>query len=155
MPWDEWEQLKSDAAGRQATGMRLNQLPGGPGGRDDLVVQQDDLGAVGHEAFVLHNDLGKQADIAGAGADKSGSGSSMQAAASLKTHNFTLGSALETTVSTWTSQLKSLLQACAHISNHLDYTKASHAKDDIAIEASIRSRDGSTLPVSRLDEYFK
>ncbi|MFE4535133.1 hypothetical protein ACFRKB_08615 [Streptomyces scopuliridis] len=161
MPWDEWEQLKSDAAGRQATGqatgMRLNQLPGGPGsgGRDDLVVQQDDLGAVGHEAFVLHSDLGKQADIAGAGADKSGSGSSMQAAASLKSHNFTLGSALETTVSTWTSQVKSLLQACAHISNHLDYTKASHAKDDLAIEASIRNRDGSTLPVSRLDEYFK
>ncbi|WP_405795392.1 hypothetical protein [Streptomyces sp. NBC_01506] len=156
MAWDEWERLKSDAAGRQSTEMRLNQAPGAPGGSEsDLVVNQDDLGAVGHDAFVLHRDLGKQVDIAGAGADKSGSGSSMQAAASLKIHNFALGSALETTVSTWTSQQKSLLQACAHISNHLDYSKASHAKDDAAIEASIRGRDGTALPVSRLDTYFK
>ncbi|WP_406324720.1 hypothetical protein [Streptomyces niveus] len=157
MPWDEWERLKSDAADRQPTGMQLNQLPGAPGGgsRSDLVVNQDDLGAVGHEAFVLHSDLGKQVDIAGAGADNSGSGSTMQAAASLKIHNFALGPTLETTVSTWTSQQKSLLQACAHISNHLDYSKASYAKDDDAIEASIRGRDGSALPVSRLNEYFK
>lgn len=159
MPWDEWEQLKSDVAERQSTKMRLNQLadPGGGGGgsQNDLVVNQDDLGAVGHEAFVLHDHLGKQVDIAGAGMDKGGAGSSTQAAASLKSHNFALGSALETTVSTWTSQVKSLLQACAHISNHLDYTKASHAKDDAQIETSIRNGDGSIVPVSRLNEYFR
>ncbi|WP_175409972.1 amino acid ABC transporter permease [Streptomyces sp. TRM64462] len=34
MPWDEWEQLKSQAAERQATQMQLNQRPaeGGGGG---------------------------------------------------------------------------------------------------------------------------
>ncbi|CUM37738.1 hypothetical protein BN2537_4441 [Streptomyces venezuelae] len=46
-------------------------MPGGPGGNGqaDLVVNQDDLGAVGHEAFVLHSQLQKEADIAGAGAE--------------------------------------------------------------------------------------
>lgn len=135
--------------------MRLNQVPGGPGGNGqaDLVVNQDDLGAVGHEAFVLHSQLQKEADIAGAGAE--GAGSTMQAAAALKGSNFALGSELETTVSVWTSQVKSVLQACAHISNHLDYSKKTHAQNDAAIVASLRNRDGSAVPVSRLAEYFK
>ncbi|WP_236242272.1 hypothetical protein [Streptomyces sp. CC228A] len=36
MSWDEWEQLKSEAAEHRATRMQLNQLPafGGSGGRD-------------------------------------------------------------------------------------------------------------------------
>ncbi|MFE9723952.1 hypothetical protein ACFYQ5_10240 [Streptomyces sp. NPDC005794] len=140
--------------------MQINQAPAGPGGstgagRGDLVVNQDDLGAVGNEAFILHDHLRRQADIAGAGMDKNGSGSSMQAAASLKGHNFGLGSALETTVSMWDSQLKTLLQACAHISNHLDYSKALHANDEDQIAASLRQRNGEAVPASRLNEYFK
>ncbi|WP_330300364.1 hypothetical protein [Streptomyces sp. NBC_00503] len=132
-------------------------LPGGPGGGGgtDLVVNQDDLGGVGHEAFVLHGRLQKQADIAGAGIDQGGSGSTMQAAAALKTSGFALGGELETTMSVWTSQVKTVLQACAHISNHLDYSKKAHAEDDAAIAASLRNRDGSAVPVSRIAEYFK
>ncbi|MFC4607408.1 hypothetical protein ACFO9E_06210 [Streptomyces maoxianensis] len=156
MAWGEWEQLKSEAAEKESTGMQLNQAPAGHGGgQGDFVAHQDDLGAVGHEAFILHDHLSRQADIAGAGMDKDGSGSTMQAAVSLKSRNFGLGSALETTVSMWDSQLKSLLQACAHISNHLDYSKALHANDDAQIAASIRQRDGAAVPVSRLNEYFK
>ncbi|MFF5727629.1 hypothetical protein [[Kitasatospora] papulosa] len=160
MSWDEWEHLKSEAAERQSTGMQINQAPAGPGGdagagSGDLVVNQDDLGAVGNEAFILHDHLRRQADLAGAGMDKNGSGSSMQAAASLKGRNFALGSALETTLSMWDSQLKSLLQACAHISNHLDYSKALHANDEARIAASVRQRNGEAVPVSRLNEYFK
>ncbi|MFC8825277.1 hypothetical protein ACFT9I_07960 [Streptomyces sp. NPDC057137] len=161
MPWGEWDQLKAEAAEKQ--GMQLNQLPADPGGgggnpsgvQGDLVVNQDDLGAVGNEAFKLHDHLGKQADIAGAGMNKDGAGTTMQAAASLKSHNFALGPALETTVETWSAQLKTLLQACAHISNHLDYTKASHARDEEQIRASLRTDDGSAVPVSRINEYFK
>ncbi|MGW2836857.1 hypothetical protein ACWCWD_03545 [Streptomyces sp. NPDC001493] len=159
MAWNEWEQIKSEVGEQRSTAMRLNQLPAdqsaGGGGAGDFVAHQDDLGAVGHEAFVLHSQLGKQADIAGAGMDKDGAGSTMQAAATLKTHNFTLGTTLEKTVSVWDGQVKSLLQACAHISNHLDYSKALHADDDALIAASLRQGNGEEIPVSRLNEYFK
>ncbi|MEU3467036.1 hypothetical protein ABZ716_03870 [Streptomyces sp. NPDC006687] len=153
MGWNEWDQAKADVAARQ-TPMRLNQLPGGAPDAD-LVVHQDDLGAVGHEAFGLHGRLLKQADIAGAGIDQQGSGSTMQAAAALKASGFALGGELETAVSVWTSQVRAVLQACAHISNHLDHSKKAHAADDEAIAASLRNRDGSAVPVSRLDAYFR
>lgn len=64
MAWDEWERLKGESTQRRGTGMQLNQAS--PGGGGDLIVRQDDLGAVGHEAFSLHTRLGKQIDIAGA-----------------------------------------------------------------------------------------
>lgn len=41
MAWDEWEQLKSEAAERGSTRMRLNQLApdgGGGGGGGDLFL---------------------------------------------------------------------------------------------------------------------
>ncbi|MFF1733969.1 hypothetical protein [Streptomyces sp. NPDC058247] len=153
MAWDEWEQSKGAATQRQAARMQLNEA-GTAGGDGDLVVRQDDLGAVGHEAFVLHGELAKKADIAGVGADKDGAGSTMRAAAALKSHHFTLGSELETTVEMWTSQVKSVLQACGHISNHLDYSKKMHANDDALIAADVRGRTGP-LPVSALNDYFK
>ncbi|MFI6458830.1 hypothetical protein [Streptomyces sp. NPDC050528] len=160
MAWDEWEQLKADAAQRGSAHMRLNQLPadsgaGGGGSGGDLVVHQDDLGAVGHEAFTLHDDLRTAADVDGMGADKQGNGSTMRAAAELRAQGFAMGSALSQTVTTWTSQVQSLLQACAHISNHLDYTQKTHAHDDALIAASARDAGGSALSVSELDKYFK
>ncbi|MEV4879343.1 hypothetical protein [Streptomyces cyaneofuscatus] len=153
MAWDEWERAK-EAAAKGPGGMQLN--AGGPANAvsPDLVVQQDDLGAVGHEAFVLHSELKKRADIAGAGTDKNGAGSTMQAAAALKGHNLGLGSELATTVEVWTSQVKHVLQACAHISNHLDFTKKLHARDDVKIAAEISSRTGP-VPVSALNDYFR
>ncbi|WP_324610416.1 MULTISPECIES: hypothetical protein [unclassified Streptomyces] len=111
MAWDEWNSAKSDAIARRQESTRLNQLPGGPGnnGQADLVVNQDDLGTVGHEAFALQGWLQKEADIAGAGAGAEGAGSTMQAATALKSSGFALGSELETTVSVWTLQVKSVL----------------------------------------------
>ncbi|MCZ0986592.1 hypothetical protein [Streptomyces diastatochromogenes] len=157
MAWDEWEQLKSEAAERRSTHMRLNQLAAsdGGGGGGDLVVQRDDLGVVGHEAHLLFDDLRAKANIAAAGSGKGEVGSTMQAAAALKSHSFQMGSALEMTVEMWTSQVKSVLQACAHISNHLDYSKKRHSEDDAQIAAVLRSRDGSAVPASTLNEYFK
>ncbi|WP_374385269.1 hypothetical protein [Streptomyces sp. D2-8] len=134
--------------------MRLNQAGAAGAGDSDLVVHQDDLGAVGHEAFILHGELKKKADVAGTGVDKNGSGSTMQAAAALKSHNLGLGAELESTVEIWTSQVKHVLQACAHISNHLDYSKKLYAREDAGIAAEIRGRTGP-LPVSALNDYFK
>ncbi|MER6350025.1 hypothetical protein ACWC10_30400 [Streptomyces sp. NPDC001595] len=156
MTWDEWERAKTQASDAHTARMQLNQAEPGPSGSGgaDLIVHQDDLGAVGHEAFILHGELKKRADIAGAGIDKNGSGTTMQAAAALKSHHLGLGSELETTVEVWTSQVKHVLQACAHISNHLDYSKKLAAQEDKGIAAEIRGRTG-TLPVSALNDYFK
>ncbi|MEV7691329.1 hypothetical protein ACFW1F_28265 [Streptomyces bungoensis] len=159
MAWDEWEQIKAaQAAGQTSPHMRLNHVPaddGGGGGSGDLVVYQDDLGAVGHEANLLYDDVKSQADIAAAGAGSGSTGSTMQAAGALKSHGFQTGSALQTTVEMWTSQVKAVLQACAHISDHLNYTKKRHAEDDAEIGAVLRGRDGSAVSVSQLNEYFK
>ncbi len=152
--WEEWERAKAAASEGQASRMQLNQTGPGGAGDLDLVVYQDDLGAVGHEAFVLHGELKKRADIAGAGVDKNGSGSTMRAAAELKSHDLGLGPELESTVEVWTSQVKHVLQACAHISNHLDYSKKRHVEEDAKIVAEIRGRTGA-LPVSALNDYFK
>ncbi|MFK0170336.1 hypothetical protein ACIQU5_16160 [Streptomyces sp. NPDC090306] len=156
MAWNEWEQLKARAAQRSSGGMQIDHLaPDGGGGGDDLVVRQDDLGAVGHEAKLLYEGLRKQADIEGAGAGDSGSGSTAQAAAALKSHSFATGAALETTVRVWTSQADSVLQACAHISNHLDYSQKRHAEDDAQIGTVMNDVDGLPVSVSKLNEYFK
>ncbi|MCX5171224.1 hypothetical protein OG616_24815 [Streptomyces antibioticus] len=156
MAWEEWEQLKSETSEGGTTGMRLNQLPVDQGGGSgDLVVNQDDLGAVGHDAYLLYEDLQAGADIAGAGANKDGVGTSSQAATALKANGFATGGALETTVEIWTSQLKTVLQACAHISNHLDFTKKLHANDDAKIGAVILDSGGAVLPPSQISKYFQ
>lgn len=157
MAWEEWEEAKAAAAAREGAGMRLNQAGAsghGGSGTADLVVRQDDLGAVGHEAFILHGELSKKADIAAAGSGNEASGSTMRAAAALKSHHLDLGSELESTVEVWTSQVKHVLQACAHISNHLDYSKKMHARDDTHIAAELKGRTGP-VSVSALNEYFK
>ncbi|GAA3216536.1 hypothetical protein GCM10020256_18880 [Streptomyces thermocoprophilus] len=118
-------------------------------------MYQDDLGAVGHDAFLLYESLRKEADIATAGASGGGAGSTGQAGSHLKSHNFATGAALEKTVEVWSSQLKSVLQACAHISDHLDYSKKQHGNDDARIGTVLRNADGGAVSVSELDKYFK
>jgi hypothetical protein len=157
---DEWAQVVSEARRRQSAGMRLNQLEPGAGGADgeagmDLVVTQDDLGAVGHEAFLLHGELQKKADIVGAGLDRNGEGSTARAAKEMTARNLTMGGELYTTLSVWDTQVKTVLQMCAHISNHLDYSKKSHAEDDAAIAAALRGRDGTAMPVSEISRYVR
>ncbi|MFE2073397.1 hypothetical protein [Streptomyces misionensis] len=63
MSWDEWEQLKADAATRGGTGMRLNQLdPGGAGGGADAGRLKSDKKVwtkAGEDTKALQDDLGK------------------------------------------------------------------------------------------------
>ncbi|MEU2395165.1 hypothetical protein [Streptomyces sp. NPDC007369] len=132
---EEWAAAKQSAA-----------TPGGS--PYDLVVTQDDLGAVGHEAFVVHGELRKKSDIAGTGATG-------RAATECSAKNLAMGSELSVTLSTWDSQVKTVLQMYAHISNHLDYSKQAHARDDEAIAASLRHRNGSAMSVSEIQRYVK
>ncbi|MES4889147.1 hypothetical protein [Streptomyces sp. NPDC096012] len=156
MAWDEWEQLKRQAAEEKSPQMRLNHLADvGNGSGKDLVVYQDDLGAIGHEAYRLHDSLRSQADIDGMGAGPRGNGSTTQAADELKGQGFAMGSALSQTVRTWTDQVDTLLQACANISNHLNYSRKTHTHDDAVIAASMKQADGSAVPTSALNKYFK
>ncbi|MFF6884555.1 hypothetical protein ACFY9F_15380 [Streptomyces sp. NPDC012421] len=143
MSWGEWERLKSDAVERQSSQMRLNGLDGNSGastGAGDLVVNRDDLGAIGHEAYLLYGRLSKDGDHARP--------STFDASIALTNGNFTSGSELLKVHDRWNSQLRTLLNACARISNHLDYTKSTHAKDDADI-------GGELLSASKIDEYFK
>ncbi|MFG2619473.1 hypothetical protein ACGFXC_17875 [Streptomyces sp. NPDC048507] len=120
----------------------------GGGSSHDLVVTQDDLGAVGHEAFLIHGELRKKTDIAGTGATG-------RAAAECSSRNLTMGAELSVTLSTWDAQVKTVLQMYAHISNHLDYSEKAHANDDEVIAASLRHRDGSAMSVSEIQMYVK
>ncbi|MFC0599370.1 hypothetical protein [Streptomyces palmae] len=155
---EDWAQLVSEASKQRPGATQLDKVdPGGADGGSgaDLVVHQDDLGAVGHEAFRLHGMLHKQADIGGAGSDKSGSGSTAQAAKELTSRNLAMGPGLLDTLTFWESQVNTVLQMCAHISNHLDYSKKAHAKDDEELAASLLHRNGDALSVSEISKYVK
>ncbi|MER6189123.1 hypothetical protein [Streptomyces cyaneofuscatus] len=136
MARDEWEQLKSQAA------MQLNQVPdegGGAASGGDLKVSQKDLAAVGDSAFKLFERLGKDGRDAWS--------ASQTAAKDLTTQGFELGGGLDHVQKRWEKQLTSLLDACAHISNHMDYTKNAHAGDEYHIYSTVSS-------ISTLDEGF-
>ncbi|MEU7025181.1 hypothetical protein AB0A60_00675 [Streptomyces sp. NPDC046275] len=129
MAWDEWEKIKAEGT-----------RPGASGGAADLVVHDDDLGAVGHEAYLLYGRLSRDGDHARP--------STFNASLALTNGNFNSGSELLKVHDRWNTQLRTLLDACARISNHLDYSKAAHAKDDVQIS-------GDLLAVSKLNEYLK
>ncbi|MFD6534539.1 hypothetical protein [Streptomyces sp. NPDC060184] len=140
MAWDEWEQLKTRAADRRSTAMRLNRVPdegdaAAPQG--DLEVDQHDLAAVGDAAYRLFGDLGNHGRDAWS--------VSQEAARDLEAQGFSLGGALDHVQKRWEEQLKTLLDACAHISNHMDFTRNAHAGDEsyvYGVVSSIATLDG-------------
>lgn len=144
MGWDEWEQLKGDALARQqsSTHMQLNSIPADPGGgnpQGDLRVSQSDLAAVGDAAYELHQAFAHDSDLARMSSIKAGDG--------LKSEGYEIGSALDHVAEHWVDQVQSLLDATAHISNHLDYTKGAHAGDEAYIAGTLSS-------IATLDQGF-
>ncbi|MFJ6661989.1 hypothetical protein ACIQNG_37430 [Streptomyces sp. NPDC091377] len=131
MAWDEWEQLKAQAAERQSTQMQLNQLDpgdgspgtaGGPSRYGDLKVANASLTKIGKSAHDLYNALWDKARVAVP--------SSESAAGSLSQQGFALGGGLRHVSNRWQEQLKSLMDACAQITNHLQVTKNIHSGDE-------------------------
>jgi hypothetical protein len=138
---EEWAELRAAAAER--TAMRINSVPadgGGGGGGRDLVVSRDDLGAIGNDAYDLLGRLAKEGDIARS--------STFDAATALTNGNFVSGSGVLKVHDRWQTHLKTLLDACAQISNHLDYSKAQHAKDEAKVEGDLKR-------ISVLTDYMK
>ncbi|MFI7087040.1 hypothetical protein ACIBUR_26025 [Streptomyces anulatus] len=135
----EWAELRAAAAERGA--MQINSAPAqGGGGSADLVVNRDDLGAIGNDAYELRTKLSKDGDHARP--------ATFDAAIALTNGNFASGSAVLKVHDFWQTHLKTLLDSRAHISNHLDYTKALHSKDDVKIGGDLSS-------ISKLSEYMK
>ena len=146
MAWDEWEQLKTEAAQKHTARMELNQLKdpsdggGAPNTQGDLTVSHKDLAAVGDAAYQLHQDFDRLSDRARI--------SSMKVVTSMKKGDgFELGEAMDHVAMHWVDQVQTLLDATAHISNHLDYTKGAHAKDEAYIAGTVSS-------IATLDKGF-
>ncbi|WP_405616567.1 hypothetical protein [Streptomyces sp. NBC_00076] len=142
MAWEEWDQLKASAAEQNSTRMQLNQLPadqGGSGTQGDLKADHADLEAVGNAAHDLFDDFQHHSGYARV--------ASVAAAGGLKDEGFALGAALEHVAERWSEQSKTLLDACAHISNHLRFTKNQHAADETYIA-------GAVSKISLLDSGF-
>ncbi|TLQ42617.1 hypothetical protein [Streptomyces marianii] len=148
----EWAAVKAAAA------MRLNQAGGTGGstpakGSADYVIEDDDLGAIGHAAYGLFNGLQAGGKHAGAASETAASG--------LKGDGFDAGAALSEVNGTWETQVRTLLQACAHISNHLNFTKKSAKADDDWIAAQLRivgpvaPGDDGAVPVSKISQFFR
>ncbi|GAA3800276.1 hypothetical protein [Streptomyces chiangmaiensis] len=142
MAWDEWEQLKAEAQTRQhggVTHMQLNQLPADSGGGSvpsqtgDLKVSQHDLTRIGSQAHTLYNQLWDKARLSNTAVDS--------AASNLTKQGFALGSGLQHVSNKWDTQLNSLLDACAHISNHMQVTKKIHTGDEAYIQRQMSSID--------------
>lgn len=143
MAWDEWEQLKSSAAERDSAKMQLNGLPpedrpnAGSASGGFLKVDQQDLAAIGNEAFKLYNRLWKEARVT----------STDSAASDLSGQGFALGGALSHVSLRWDKQLGSVMDACALISNHMDFTQNAHAGDEYHIASTVSS-------IATLDQGF-
>jgi len=120
--------------------MQLNSAHSRPGkaSQGDLSVHAEDLAAIGDAAFKLYERLEKDGHHAKVASSK---------AAKELTGDFSIGSALADAVEKWTGQIDSLLQACGHISNHLDYSKKSHEDNEYHIITS--------LSISQIGENFR
>ncbi|MFH8992705.1 hypothetical protein [Streptomyces sp. NPDC017940] len=141
MAWEEWEQLKEQAAERQSTRMQLDQVEPGMGGGPgttpsaygDLAVSQADLARIGEHAFGLFDRLSVKARVSVP--------SSRTAAGDLTRQGFALGAGLQHVAKRWEEQLKSLTDACAHISNHMRVTKKLHQGDEHYIRRQLSRID--------------
>ncbi|MEU9989367.1 hypothetical protein AB0E10_21745 [Streptomyces sp. NPDC048045] len=102
-------------------------------------MDQKDLAAIGSAAHELFEDFGRYSDHARI--------ASMKAAGGLQNQGFALGSALDHVAEHRIDQVQTLLDACAHISNHLRYTKNQHAADESYIAGTLSS-------ISQLDQGF-
>lgn len=142
MAWDEWEQLKARAGDGQSARMQVNHVDDGSGSygpwttparTGDLKVGQAGLARIGTAAHDLYNQLWDKARVAVPTSDS--------AAGDLSKQGFALGEGLQHVSTRWEAQLKSLMDACAQISNHMQVTKTLHAGDEAYILRQMSSID--------------
>ena len=115
--------------------MQLNRVPaesgGGGAGGKDLVVRDAELGKLGNLAYDLRERFRVDSDLARP--------TTFDASIELLNDGLDTGSALVELHDAWNSKTRVLKEACAHISNGLDFARSQHAKDDVHIETSIKA----------------
>ncbi|WP_233522031.1 hypothetical protein [Streptomyces triticagri] len=102
-------------------------------------MHDNELGALGSHAYGLRERLRRDADQARAG--------TFAAATSLFNGGLDLGAALTQLSEAWNTQSRTLVDACGHISNHLDFTRSQHSKDDVKVATEVST--------SRITEYYR
>ncbi|MBL1100924.1 hypothetical protein [Streptomyces coffeae] len=148
----EWNQQKTRAAD-EPVHMQLNQTKGtggrhGKGSPDgDLIVHDNELGKIGE----MGRDLRERVSTYGDHARQN----TFNASIELFNDGLDAGSALTELQDAWNTKLQTLKEACAHISNHLDYTRSAHRKDEDKIITEMQNLDGKRMTVSRIYEYIK
>ncbi|MGS2589746.1 hypothetical protein [Streptomyces hebeiensis] len=155
MVWDEWEQAKAGGGGGGPAGTRLNQLAsnrsggnsGSGGGQRDLIVHDDELGKLGDMARTLREQMANDGDHARV--------ATFDASTELFNDGLDMGAGLLELHNAWNTKLATLKEACAHISNHLDYSRSSHAKQEQKIVTDMRDADGNTMTVSRIYDQIR
>ncbi|MEU9796457.1 hypothetical protein AB0E27_38870 [Streptomyces sparsogenes] len=153
---EEWNELRAQATQGQQAQMRLNHVDDGSGGRGtpsgggskrpDLSVKSDELGRIGHDAFLLYDRVASDGGWAQI--------TTLQASTDLAEGHLETGTALSKAGEAWQTKLGTLQEACAHISNHLDFSAKAHAKDDADIAYTMRDVNGERLTQSKINKYF-
>jgi hypothetical protein len=153
---EEWSELRARAAQGQGAQMRLNHVDDGSGGQGaprsggstqpDLSVKTDELGRIGHDAFLLYDRIMSDGGWAQL--------TTLRASTDLTEGHLQTGTALSQADEAWQTKLGTLQEACAHISNHLDFSAKSHAKDDADLAYTMRDINGEQLTLSKINKYF-
>ncbi|MFV0133310.1 hypothetical protein ACLGIH_08740 [Streptomyces sp. HMX87] len=112
MAWEEWEQIKSEAAARHATRMQLNQLPadgggssGSPGSRPDLASSQAEKQAA---ARAIEHHIEDDTRKAGNRAETD-TNAAVKAFAAKDGHGWVTSGALKKAHKTWEDQVQNLM----------------------------------------------
>ncbi|OEJ96062.1 hypothetical protein [Streptomyces thermolilacinus] len=146
MSWDEWEQLKTEAAERQSSRMRLNQLPasdpaGGEGGGSsgDLRTRKQAWTRAGEGVKGLKADISEGLKKLAAGQSGVAESSGCQSAAAQKE-----------LYDSWRSYVGKVSERCGTVGGLLERAGSDLAMPDKAIEeefARVRAQYQDTEPV--------
>ncbi|MGN9793463.1 hypothetical protein ACTMTU_20500 [Streptomyces sp. OZ13] len=148
MAWDEWEQAKAASPASGSTHTRLNQLAAsGSGSSADLTVYDDVLGKLGDMARSLHGQLATDGDHARV--------ATFEASNDLFNSGLDMGAGLLEVHDAWNTKLRTLREACGHISNHLDHSRSTHGAEEKKIVLGMQDAGGRTMTVSRIYDQFK
>jgi hypothetical protein len=127
MAWDEWEQLKTAAAGRDSAQMQLNHVPMDPGGAGGTLVSNRRVWAkAGEDVGSLREGIGKALESLAGGQNGIGEDAGC----------LTMG-AQKDVYDSWERYVKDVSGRCGKLSDVLEKTGNEHLKTDEAIEVEI------------------
>ncbi|WP_069814855.1 hypothetical protein [Streptomyces sp. TP-A0874] len=129
---EEWGQARAQASTRMqlASATTHDAAGGGGGSGGDLVHSSSALSAVAKAAYDLYFDLHAAGKLA--------KENSEAAASSLTGDGFRTGAALSKALGTWGTQVRSLMDACAHIQRHLEGSNAAYHEREMVTETTLQ-----------------